>query len=118
MTFAAVLAVSFRPLVGALVRHKFKPTLAAGLVVLGLLALMGGVVVATVHGVTEQTDEISASADKALDKAADQTDALGIDEDSLDAARKAIDDAVPMIATASSPGWSPASAPWLPSPAA
>ena len=43
MTFAAVLAVCFRPLVGVLVRHKFKPSLAAGVVVLGLLVLMGGV---------------------------------------------------------------------------
>ena len=77
MTFAAVLAVFFKPLVGTLVRKKLKPTLAAGLVVLGLLVLMAGVVVATVHGVTEQTDQISASADKAVDKAAEQTDALG-----------------------------------------
>src|SRR5688500_6703438 len=45
MTFAAVLAVVFRPLVGTLQRHGVKPTLAAGLVVLGLLALMAGVVV-------------------------------------------------------------------------
>ena len=99
MTFAAVLAVGFRPLVGVLVRHKFKPSLAAGLVVLGLLVLMGGVLVGTVRGVTEQTDDISSSVDKALDKAADQTDALGIDKSDLDAARKAIDDAVPVIAT-------------------
>ena len=40
MTFAAVLAVVFKPLVGTLQRHRFRPTLAAGLVVLGLLALM------------------------------------------------------------------------------
>jgi hypothetical protein len=39
MTFAAVLAVVFRPLVGTLGRYRFKPSLAAGLVVLGLLAL-------------------------------------------------------------------------------
>ena len=69
MTFAAVLAVIFKPLVGALQRHKVKPSLAAGLVVLGLLALMVGVVVATVRGVTEQTDEISASADAAMERA-------------------------------------------------
>ena len=37
LTFAAVLAVVFKPLVGILQRHGFKPTLAAGLVVLGLL---------------------------------------------------------------------------------
>ena len=69
MTFAAVLAVVFKPLVGALQRHKVKPSLGAGLVVLGLLALMVGVVVATVRGVTEQTDDISASADAALERA-------------------------------------------------
>ena len=69
MTFAAVLAVVFKPLVGTLQRHKVKPSLAAGLVVLGLLALMAGVVVATVRGVTEQTDDISDSADAALERA-------------------------------------------------
>ena len=73
--------------------------MAAGLVVLGLLALMIGVVVATVRGVTEQTDEISASADAALERAAEQTDALGIDQGELDAARAAIEDADPMITT-------------------
>ena len=66
LTFAAVLAVIFKPLVGVLERHRFKPTLAAGLVVLGLLALMTGVVVATVRGVTDQADQIGASVDAAL----------------------------------------------------
>ena len=77
MTFAAVLAIIFKPLVGTLQRHKLKPSLAAGVIVLGLLALMVGVAVATVRGVTEQADEISTSVDKALDKAADESDALG-----------------------------------------
>ena len=99
MTFAAVLAIIFKPLVGTLQRHNLKPSLAAGVIVLGLLALMAGVTVATVRGVTEQGDEISASADKALDKAADESDALGISEESLDKARKAIEDADPMITT-------------------
>jgi predicted PurR-regulated permease PerM len=99
MTFAAVLAVVFKPLVGTLQRHKLKPSLGAGLVVLGLLALMVGVVVATVRGVTEQTDDISGSADAALERAAEQTDALGIEQGELDAARAAIEDAAPMITT-------------------
>jgi len=51
LTFAAVLAIVFKPLVGILQRHRFRPTLAAGVVVLGLLALMTLVVVATVRGV-------------------------------------------------------------------
>jgi predicted PurR-regulated permease PerM len=99
MTFAAVLAVMFKPLVGALQRHKLKPTLAAGLIVLVLLALMVGVVIATTRGVVDQADEISANADAAVHKAADQTDELGIDEQALEAARKAVEDADPMITT-------------------
>jgi putative heme transporter len=44
LTFAAVLAIVFKPLVGSLERHRLRPALAAGLVVLGLLALMALVV--------------------------------------------------------------------------
>jgi predicted PurR-regulated permease PerM len=94
LTFAAVLAVIFKPAVGVLLRHGVKPTLAAGLVVLGLLALMVGVVVATVRGVVEQVDQIGASVDAALGNA---TDALGVDQASLDAARTATEGAAPAI---------------------
>ncbi len=97
MTFAAMLAVAFKPLVGTLERRGVKSTLAAGLVVLGLLALMVGVVLATVRGVADQTDEISASADAAVDSAADQTDALGVDEASLKAVQAAIEETAPMV---------------------
>ena len=99
LTFAAVLAVIFRPLVGMLERHRVRPSLAAGLVVLGLIVVMAGVVVVTVRGVIDQADEISAAADSALDKVADKTDALGLDKDSLDKARDATEDAEPSIAT-------------------
>jgi putative heme transporter len=98
LTFAAVLAIIFKPLVGTLERRRLKPTLAAGLVVLGLLVLMGSVVVGTVRGVTEQADQISAVTDKALDELAKQTDALGVDKGSLDEARAATEDSAPMIA--------------------
>ena len=97
MTFAAVLAIIFRPLVGTLVRHRFKPTLAAGVVVLGLLALMTLVVVATVRGVTDQTDQISAAVDAALEEAAGQTDAVGVDKAALDQARAAAEEAEPTV---------------------
>jgi predicted PurR-regulated permease PerM len=99
LTFAAVLAIIFKPLVRILERHKVWPALAAGVVVLGLLALVTGVIIATVRGVTQQADQISGVADKAVGKAADLTDALGVDQSSLDALRKAIDDAAPMITT-------------------
>ena len=94
LMFAAVLAVIFKPAVEILVHRRFKPALAAGLVVVGLLALMTGVVVATVRGVTGQTDQIGASVDAALHKA---VDALGVDQASLDAARAAVEKASPAI---------------------
>ena len=55
LIFAAVLAVVFRPLVGKLGRHGLKPSLAAGVVVLGLLAVGAVVVIATAQGVIDQT---------------------------------------------------------------
>ena len=99
MTFAAVLAVVFKPFVGTLQRHGIKPSLAAGLVVLGLLLLVVGVLVATVRGVVDQADDLGDSTTAALEDAAEQTDALGIDQQALEDARRAIEDAAPMITT-------------------
>ena len=50
MTFAAVLAICFKPTVGMLERRGLKSTAAAGIIVLGLLALGIVVGVATVRG--------------------------------------------------------------------
>jgi putative heme transporter len=97
LTFAAVLAIVFKPLVGSLERRGLRPALAAGLVVLGLLALMTGVVVATVRGVTAQTDQIGAAVDAALATAADQTGGLGIDRAALDQALAAAEEAKPAV---------------------
>ena len=95
LLFAAVLAVVFKPLVGKLERRGLKPTLAAGLVVLGLLALMTVVLVATVRGVIQQRDEINASVDAALSNASDE---LAVDQASLDDARAAAEETGPAIA--------------------
>jgi predicted PurR-regulated permease PerM len=98
MLFAAVLAIMFKPLVGLLQRHGLKPTLAAGVVVLGLLLLMAGVVVATVRGVTDQADQIGEVTDEALANAADQLDVAGVDPEALADARESTEGAAPMIA--------------------
>ena len=95
LVFAAVLAVVFKPLVGNLERRGLKPTLAAGLVVLGLLALMTVVLVATARGVIQQRDEISASVDAALSNASAELD---VDQESLEDARAAAEDSRPAIA--------------------
>jgi predicted PurR-regulated permease PerM len=98
MLFAAVLAIIFKPLVGVLQRHNIKSSLAAGLIVLGLLAVMTSVVVATVRGVTEQADQISAVTDEALANAAEQLDVAGVDQAALADARTATEGAAPVIA--------------------
>jgi len=95
LTFAAVLAVIFKPLVGTLQRHGFKPTLAAGLIVLGLLALMTVAMVATVQGVVDQVDQIRVSVDAAKDSA---VDSLGVDPAALEEAQAATEEAAPMVA--------------------
>ncbi|RPI05970.1 MAG: AI-2E family transporter, partial [Actinobacteria bacterium] len=95
LLFAAVLAVIFKPLVGKLERRGLKPTLAAGVVVLGLAALMTVVMVATVRGVLQQTDEIGASVDAAL---ANTSAELDVDRESLDDARAAAEATAPAIA--------------------
>jgi predicted PurR-regulated permease PerM len=98
MLFAAVLAIMFRPLVGVLQQHKIKPTLAAGLVVLGLLLLMLVVIVATARGVIDQADQIGEVTDDALANAAEQLDVAGVDPQALEDARAATEGAAPMIA--------------------
>ncbi len=95
LVFAAVLAVVFKPLVRKLERRGLKPTLAAGLVVLGLLALMTVVVVATARGIVAQRDEIGASVDAALENASAE---LNVDQATLDEARAATEETPPAVA--------------------
>jgi predicted PurR-regulated permease PerM len=99
MTFAVVLAIVFKPLATILVRNKFKPSLAAGLVVIGLLLVAVVVVTATVRGVSGQLSEISETTNTATQTAAEQTEELGIDQASIEEAKVAIEEAKPMIAT-------------------
>ncbi len=95
LVFAAVLAVVFKPLVVKLERRGLKPTLAAGSIVLGLIALMTVVLVATARGIIQQRDEISASVDAALSNASVELD---VDQESLEDARAAAEDSRPAIA--------------------
>ncbi len=94
LIFAAVLAVIFKPMVGTLKLHGWKPSLAAGVIVLGLLVVMGGVLVATVKGILDQTDEIGASVNAAVQQT---VDSLGVDPGALNDAQAATKDAAPMV---------------------
>ena len=77
LTFAAVLAIIFKPAAVALTRRRVRPTLAAGAVVLGLLALVTLVMVATVQGVVAQVGQIGDSVDAAAEQA---EGSLGVDQ--------------------------------------
>ena len=94
LTFAAVLAVVFRPVVRVLQRRRFKASIAAGTVVLGLLALFTLVTVATVQGVLAQVDQIGASVDAAVDEAAVS---LALDPTSLETVRAAAVELAPAV---------------------
>jgi putative heme transporter len=94
LTFAAVLAVVFQPMVERLEHHRLKASYAAGLIVIGLLGLMTVVVVAAVRGVAEQTDQISASVNAAI---AEASDSLNVDQEHLESARESIQSAAPTI---------------------
>ena len=94
LLFAVVLAVVFKPLVRKLERRGLKPTLAAGLVVLGLITLMTVVLVATARGIIAQRDEIGASVDAALENASAE---LNVDQATLDEARAAAEKTSPAV---------------------
>lgn len=94
LTFAAVLAVIFKPLEATLTRHRVRPTVAAGLVVLGLLALVTVVLVGTAQGVVGQVDQIGASVDAAV---AEADTSLGLDPATSDQVRAAVTSMAPTV---------------------
>jgi predicted PurR-regulated permease PerM len=98
MTFAAVLAIMFKPLAGTLTRHRFSPGLASGIIVVGFFILMIGVGVLTVRGVVEQGGQISTNSDTAITNVSQLTDTISVDEASLQSVKAAVQDAAPMIA--------------------
>jgi putative heme transporter len=94
MTFAAVLAIVFKPMAVALTRRRVRPTVAAGIVVLGLLGLMVLVTMATVQGVIAQRDTIGASVDEA---AAEASESLSVDAATWDAVQESIASMAPTV---------------------
>lgn len=94
LTFAAVLAVCFKPVARSLQRRGVKRSASAGVVVLGLLVLATAAAIGTVRGVADQTAEISASVDAAIDKAVAELDA---DQATLESARASVEAASPAV---------------------
>ena len=94
LIFAAVLAICFKPLAGSLERRGLKPSVAAVVVVLGLIAIAIAVVVATARGVADQTSEISRSVDAAIDKLVAQVE---VDPATLESIRASVEGAAPAV---------------------
>jgi putative heme transporter len=90
LLFAMVLAVVFRPLGARLERRGVPPSLAAGIVVLGLVALCIAVVVLTVRGVISQTDLI-------IDEVEDALVELDVEENAVEEARTAVEGLDPSV---------------------
>jgi predicted PurR-regulated permease PerM len=90
LLFAAVLAVIFRPVAGRLERVGVPSPIAAGLVVLGLVAVIVGVVALTVLGIIDQSDRLMDELEAALVE-------LDIDEDVIAEVQAAIEDADPAV---------------------
>jgi putative heme transporter len=94
LTFAAVLAIIFKPMTVGLTRRRVRPTVAAGVVVLGLLGLMVLVTLATVQGVVAQRDTIESSVDAA---AAEASESLRVDPATWAAVQESIASMAPTI---------------------
>ena len=90
LAFAAVLAVIFRPLAARMEQHRVPPPLAAGTVVLLLLAVAGAVVWMTVHGLLTQTSDLLDQFDAALSE-------LDIDSADIARARAAVEQLSPAV---------------------
>jgi putative heme transporter len=90
LIFAAVLAVLFRPVAAWLELRGFRPTLAAGAVVVGCVLVVGVVVALAVNGILDQTSQIGDQVEEALATA-------GLDEGSADDVREAIESLSPAI---------------------
>lgn len=66
LLFAGVLAVLFRPLARKMTRLGVPRPLAAGIVVIGLVAVIVGVIGITVYGIVDQSDQLLDQLDEAL----------------------------------------------------
>jgi putative heme transporter len=65
---ACVLGAVAAPIVERLSHHRVPRAAGAGLVLIGLIAIAVGVIFLVVHGISAESDQVSAQASKALDK--------------------------------------------------
>ena len=98
IALAALLAVVFKPSADRLVRRGWRPAFAAGLVVVGLGAVVGGIAAASVAGISSQSEEIHSAVDDAVRKLADES---GINTESIQNVRTAVNESSALLALGS-----------------
>jgi putative heme transporter len=96
---AAIVATVAMPLVAKLERHMPRAA-AAGIVLLGLVAIGVFVVVIVISGITGQTAEIEKHASAAADKAQGWLTSAGVDESGASSATPSVKSDVPSIISA------------------
>lgn len=92
LLFAGVLAVIFRPLARRLTRFGLPPSIAAGIVVLGLVAVLLGAVGLTIYGVVDQSDQLLDQLDEALAE-------LDVSDEEIADIRQQIEDLDPSVSS-------------------
>lgn len=92
LLFAMVMAVLFQPLAAKLIARRVPASLAAGVVVVGLVAAVVGVLVLTVVGVIDQSGEIVNEVSSSLEELD-----IKVDDSTLDDLQTSIENADPSM---------------------
>lgn len=88
--FAVMLGVTFAPLVTRMRTRGVRASIAALIVVVGIILSVAAVVLLTIDAVASETGAISAQIDDALDDLGDTTEEVGVDDEDLTAIRDSI----------------------------
>ena len=91
-----IVATVAMPVVGTLARHVPRAA-AAGLVLLGLAALAGVVIVVVIAGITAQRDSISQNASAGADRVETWLNDVGVDKSGSSSAKASVEKDVPNI---------------------
>ena len=94
---ASIVATVAMPIVGWLQRHRWPRVGAAAVVLLGLAALAGLVVVVVIGGISSQSSEIKKNAHSAADKAQGWLESVGVNDSGASGAKSSVERDVPKI---------------------
>src|SRR6478736_1213090 len=94
---AMIVATVAMPIVGWLQRHRWPRVGAAAVVLLGLAALAGLVVVVVIGGISSQSSDIKKNAQSAANKAQGWLESVGVNDSGASGAKSSVERDVPKI---------------------